>query len=401
VAGGIVALLVFATLVASWQVVARTDLIPPANEYNIAAWETRNFPNKWLFLAGEAIHGKAPEAKQDEVLARFFDLTKQIEALEPKVSDANQQASPEAESLVTQLNDLRRERDSLENQAEDTIEGRITQVLKEQGLERDFLASLVWPPVDTEFTDAPRTLAISPRDRIELSETSLLREDLSIVDVENIEDQTASEDNVSALAFPLGGLGAYPTIVDYPDNYEDAVATVAHEWMHNYLFFRPLGFNYYKDNDVRTINETVADLVGHEIAGIVVDRWPLPSRVSPGGAQQPTRQPGIDVGAELRALRGEVDVLLAQGKVDEAEALMEQRREELAAKGYYIRKINQAYFAFLNLYSGAAGSGASTNPIGPKVDELRAKTGSLHDFVSVIGSVTSVAELDQALAALQ
>jgi hypothetical protein len=35
------------------------------------------------------------------------------------------------------------------------------------------------------------------------------------------------------------------------------------------------------------------------------------------------------------------------------------------------------------------------------VDELRAKTGSLHDFVSVIGSVTSVAELDQALAALQ
>jgi hypothetical protein len=390
-----------ATLIASWQAVRLTDLVPPTNEYNIAAWETRNFPNKWLFLAGEAIHGKAPEATQDEALARFFDLTRQIEALEPKVSDANQQGSPDAESLVTQLNDLRRERDSLENQAEATIEGRITQVLKEQGLERDFLVGLVWPPVDTEFTDAPRTLAISPRDHIQLTDTSLLREDLSIVDVESIEDQTEATDNVSALAFPLGGLGAYPTIVDYPEDYEDAVATIAHEWTHNYLFFRPLGFNYYKDNDVRTINETVADLVGHEIAGIVVNRWPLPSSGPGSNAQSAQRQPGVDLGAELRALRGEVDALLEQGRIDEAEALMEQRREELAAKGYYIRKINQAYFAFLNLYSGAAGSGASTNPIGPKVDELRAKSGSLQEFVSIIGKVTSVAELDEALAGLQ
>jgi hypothetical protein len=79
---------------------------------------------------------------------------------------------------------------------------------------------------------------------------------------------------------------------------------------------------------------------------------------------------------------------------------MEQRRQELAAKGFRIRKINQAYFAFLNLYAGAAGNPVATNPIGPKVDEVRKKTPSLKAFVDVIGEVTSVQELDAALARL-
>ena len=34
---------------------------------------------------------------------------------------------------------------------------------------------------------------------------------------------------------------------------------------------------------------------------------------------------------------------------------MEQRRQEFAARGYYFRKLNQAYFAFTNLYAGAGG----------------------------------------------
>jgi hypothetical protein len=96
-----------------------------------------------------------------------------------------------------------------------------------------------------------------------------------------------------------------------------------------------------------------------------------------------------------------VDTLLAAGKIDEAEALMETRRQELAAQGYYIRKINQAYFAYLNLYAGEAGSPAAVNPIGPKVDELRKRTGSLERFVQVVGNVTSVPELDEALAQYQ
>src|SRR5262249_10605925 len=182
-----------------------------------------------------------------------------------------------------------------------------------------------------------------------------------------------------------------------------SLQTIAHEWTHNYLFFRPLGFNYNKNRDVTAINETVADLVGHELAAAVVARWPL--------AEEQPAQPAADLSPEspppprpnlapiLRKLRGDVDELLKTGQIESAETLMEQTREQLAAQGVRIRKLNQAYFAFLNLYAGEAGSPAATNPIGPKVDQLRQRSASLREFVTIVGGVTSVAGLDRALAA--
>ncbi len=305
--------------------------------------------------------------------------------------------------MSADLAEKQKQRDGLENEVEATIEGRLTAVIKQEGLTRNFGVELVWPPVDFEFADAPRTLAISPRDQIKLTGTSLLRPDLSLSKVEQIEAETEQKQNVSALAFPLGGLGAYPTIIDYPDDYASALTLVAHEWTHNYLFFRPLGFNYYKNNDLETMNETVADLVGHELAQAVLARWPaLPEPTAQATQQVPSQpaQPQVDAGAVLRQLRGDVDKLLAAGKIDEAEALMEQKRQELAADGYYIRKINQAYFAFLNLYAGEAGSPAAVNPIGPKVDDLRKRSTSLKQFVAIVGGLTSVRQLDAALARL-
>ena len=193
--------------------------------------------------------------------------------------------------------------------------------------------------------------------------------------------------------------------MDYAGSYREALEAVAHEWTHNYLSFRPLGINYYDSAALRSINETVADLVGHELAGIVVNRWPLPTPSSDAPASLPQRPRAdaerVDAGAELRKLRVEVDELLAAGQIDTAEALMEQRRQELVGRGVYIRKINQAYFAFTNLYGGAAGSPGATSPIGPKIDELRRRSGSLRSFVRIVGGVTSVAKLDRALAALQ
>jgi hypothetical protein len=149
------------------------------------------------------------------------------------------------------------------------------------------------------------------------------------------------------------------------------------------------------------MNETTADLVGNEVAAEVMRRWPLPPPPAPQNPPAATTpaQPPVDVGAELRALRGQVDELLAAGKIEEAEALMKAKRDDLQARGVYIRKLNQAYFAFNNLYAGEAGSPAATNPIGPKIDELRQKEGSLAAFVDIMGNITSVEELNAALAA--
>ncbi len=373
------------------------DLRAGKNEYNLAAWEARNLPSKWLYELGSIFRSSRDQSEQNADIARFIELTRQIDALEGAalLSDA------EAE----RLQERRRERDHLENRVEATIESRISTLLKDEGLTRSLpiLPDIIWPPVDFEFTDSPQSLAISPRDRIILQESRLLREDLSAAEIEEIEAEVLRRDNLSARAFPTNGIGAYPTILDYSSSYRRIVEVAIHEWVHNYLFFRPLGFNYYDNNDLQTMNETVADLVAHELVAIVVERWPEPiidqTTAGETAASSPAAQ-DIDVGAELRQLRREVELLLDIGLIEAAEELMEQRRQELAARGVNIRNINQAYFAFTNLYAGQAGNPAAVNPIGPKIDELRRLSDSLGHFIAIVGSLTSLEQLDRALADL-
>jgi len=82
--------------------------------------------------------------------------------------------------------------------------------------------------------------------------------------------------------------------------------------------------------------------------------------------------------------------MLAQGQVDEAEQYMEQMREYLAQNGYYIRKLNQAYFAFYGSYSDQPGS---VSPIGGYLEELRQESGSLGGFIKMVSGVSSYEEL--------
>ena len=49
---------------------------------------------------------------------------------------------------------------------------------------------------------------------------------------------------------------------------------------------------------------------------------------------------------EMRKTRARVDELLAQGQVVAAEAYMEERRQLFVANRFFIRKLNQAFFAF-------------------------------------------------------
>ncbi len=275
------------------------------NDYNIPAWELRNFPSKWLFAAGQLFRHRTSVEEQDADLQRFFQLSREIDTLEQRQGDATSRGAP-AEGDLALLRDKREQRDRIENRVEATLEARLTAAIEQAGVTRDLgpLGQIVWPPVDFEFTRSPRTLAISPRDHIELKDSKLLHEGLNIEAVEKIEADTARRENVSTLAFLTGGIGAYPTIVDYAGSYREALEAVAHEWTHNYLSFRPLGINYYRNAALRSINETVADLVGHELAAIVLDRWPLQSPVADattGPPERPRPDPSrVDLGAELR-----------------------------------------------------------------------------------------------------
>jgi hypothetical protein len=104
----------------------------------------------------------------------------------------------------------------------------------------------------------------------------------------------------------------------------------------------------------------------------------------------------FDFRREMRTTRLEVDRLLAEGKVEEAEAYMEARRQYFVENGRPLRVLNQAYFAFHGAYGTSA---ASTDPIGPKLVALRDVTEGVADFLRLVRNFTSVEELEAALAA--
>ncbi|MCZ7576620.1 MAG: hypothetical protein M5U18_06055 [Dehalococcoidia bacterium] len=153
-----------------------------------------------------------------------------------------------------------------------------------------------------------------------------------------------------------------------------------------------------KGGDAETLNETTADLAGREIANLVNAKYPVEF---PGGedGRAPARPASdVDFNKEMRELRVQVDALLAEGQVEEAEATMEAKRVFLNEHGITIRKINQAYFAFYGTY---ADSPQSSNPVGPKVNRVWELTGDVGRFLAVMRDVTTVADLDVALAVLE
>ena len=69
---------------------------------------------------------------------------------------------------------------------------------------------------------------------------------------------------------------------------------------------------------------------------------------------------------------------------------MEQKRQYLASMGRYIRKLNQAYFAWYGTY---ADSPTSISPIGVELKKLRSQSSSLKDFLDKVAVITSRQEL--------
>ena len=332
---------------------------------HLARWELGTLTNKWVFAVGEPLRDDPPA---DEAIAAWF-------ALRDRDSD-----------------EARR----LENVAEAAIEGRVDAAIREQGL--SFPLTLpgplaVWPPLDIELTPSPHVLIISPRTEIRRQEQRILQLDLGLEELHRIEREAEErDDSIAAFVAPTGGVAFYPAIVSDESSYRGAVSTAAHEWVHHYLIFYPLGRAYFTDEDAQTINETVASLVGWELRDAVLERFgdPTPPRASAGAAAST-----IDRSAVLRELRLEVDALLEEGKVEQAERRMEEVRLMLADHGVSIRRINQAYFAWYGTYAARPDA---VDPLGGQLRALRARAGSLARFLELVRGVTSRAGVEALLA---
>ena len=191
-----------------------------------------------------------------------------------------------------------------------------------------------------------------------------------------------------------------------PDLFTWQVGTVIHEWTHNFLTLRPLGLNYGVTPELRTMNETTAPIVENEIAPLLLARFYPTLTASHAhlglvawtpNVSQPDDPPPFDFRAEMRTTRVRADELLADGKIDEAEAYMEARRQFFWDNGYAIRKLNQAYFAFFGAYADVPGGAAGEDPVGPAVRALRAQSASLEDFLNTISWMNSFEDLLKAI----
>lgn len=295
--------------------------------------------------------------------------------------------------LAVELLRLETQTAALEEIVEQVLRTQVQEALKEQGIYSPMGLRISFPPVSFKLAEPPHLLVVSPRDRIEMAHRVILDPDIGLEDMESIEGEVGRL-GVSALVVELGGLALYPSFVKNQVSLRYTLDTIIEEWAHHYLAFKPLGFRYLLDSlglmqnyDVAVINETVASIFSKELRDIICQKYYSGCGES---AQNDTTKPEFDFNREMRETRKTVDEYLERGQIEEAETLMEERRQYLAANGYYIRKLNQAYFAFHGTY---ADSPTSIDPIGVELKELRERSDSLKHFLDTAAVITSREDL--------
>ena len=359
------------------------------------------------------IPGYLNHEESSTAVSDYMHLTQQIidadDALnrvyaDPSITD-KQAASAH---LRVELDKLNAQQSAVAPIAEGILQGQVSQVAADLGLTT--LGQPI-PSVLYHMTSVPDALIVSPRNKIEQTANISITPGLAADQQTALEDQVDKGLDVSSLVVPIGGVGVYPTMIMRTTDLNWLTSTIGHEWTHNFLEFRPLGLLYDRTPQLRTMNETTADIVGGEIGAEVlsmyypnvhafsppsldIDQVALPfDHPNPGSIPRPP----FNFRAEMHTTRVEVDALLAQGKITEAENYMEQRRQIFVQNGYYIRRLNQAYFAFYGAYADVPGGAAGEDPVGPAVRALRAQSKSLADFLNRISWMTSFQELKQAV----
>ncbi len=395
--------------------------------FNFVDWELTAVVDKSMTTM-LAPHSYMTEAERSQFVLEYLALVNEVHALESSVKAVY--TDPTIANAESASADLRAQRDQLRARqqqqqaiAEAIIQAQVAEVLVEEGFSR---SGTLFPPVYFRFTQLPTILIVSPRKQIERTGAYPLDHGLTVDEKDLVEVQVEERLDVSTLIVPLGGLAVFPAML-IETGWAPAVFDIAaHEWAHHYLAFYPLGFNYGKTADLYTMNETVASIIGKEIAyKVMIRHYPEIAALIPAPDYTPEQQASVDTQrfeeelrlnqsswsatptlpypfdfrAEMRETRVTVDELLAEGKIDEAEAYMEDRRAYFVANGRPIRKLNQAYFAFYGAYADTPGA-TGGDPIGPALRELRYYSDDLFHFVERVRRATTFediqAELEQA-----
>ena len=363
--------------------------------HDLIGWHAKNFLSKWAHRGLRSLPWTSQsEERRRSDLDEYFRLSGEVNRvrseLDGTAAEREGDATTDLAGLEEELDRLLARRSELRNDAEETLESAISAVVVEDGLST--WAGLVFPPTDVRLTNTPKVLVTSPRDRIERTDDVLMGPEISTEEKERIEEELLSGSDLSSLVVDIGGVATYPASI--PDNQalRWTLQIAAHEWLHHYLFFRPLGRHMFDSPEMETLNETVANVAGREIGdrafGLLGGT--IEDGTAPGDGVEETDgvdpPPGFDFGIEMRETRRMADGLLAEGRIDEAEAYMEQRRRLFVENGHNIRKLNQAYFAFHGTY---ADSPFSVSPIGEQLERYRGAFESVGEFIRSVSAMYS------------
>ncbi len=382
----------------------RLNVATTSRAFNFVTWELEALARKMAFGALN------PQRFMDEdQRARFvLDYLGQVRdaaRLADEISRAysNLQIDDPAAATREQqqtLADLRGQMQRSGLVAEAILGEQVSSVLRSGGF--GTLAQIL-PPVSGSFTPLPYLLIVSPREVIQSVYQRPLVAGLTAAEQDAIEKELESQfPDKSAYVTGIGGLAAYPAMLLESSSLDWVSDVIAHEWAHHYLVFYPLGFYYDRSGETRTLNETAASLLGEWAGQEVILRYYTPyferSKRLPNALKLTeevtvANQAHFDFGAEMHITRVTVDQLLAEGKIEAAEAYMEERRRYFVANGYLLRRLNQAYFAFHGAYASAPGA-AGEDPIGPAVRLAWALSATPREFLRTLGPVTTLAALE-------
>jgi hypothetical protein len=369
-----------------------------ASEYlfSLAGWEVVNVPYKWYQLLLKALPGDDPSREERLVsLDRYLQLARMVRKEKERLDGLTFRSSStmatgsirdRSERSTDYLDELTTEKGAVRADAEGAIESELSAVLIEENLTSMF--GFLFPPVDLRFDRPPTVLVVSPRDRIELTETVLLHADVPPMERDRLETELLERYDLSALVADLGGIATYPSLVNDLRELRSISRLAAHEWLHQYFTFHSLGRHYRSSSEMLAINETAADMAGRELGDTLFARMGGDLSVSESrylSVEQ--RNPAFT--REMRETRQRTEELLDEGKIVEAERYLKERWWFLRLRGIGLRKLNQAYFAF---YGSYAASAASVSPIGAQLAELRQRFSGVGGFLKAVATISNYDE---------
>ena len=192
------------------------DLAVGKHSFSITYWEITNISKKWLHLAWELFPGNKPtDEERIEIVNEYLEVTrmllKETDLLENESQSINyREKSKYTSQREYEIRKLEKTKNVLQARAEEAIEAVMSDVLRKQGL--GFRANILFPPTDFRLETPPLILVTSPRNKITLKDSKLVKNGIKPNIKEQIE-RIVEEDNItSALVDDLAGLGTLSLI---------------------------------------------------------------------------------------------------------------------------------------------------------------------------------------------